>query len=143
MESDQATMVEVLRWQSRACGSLGSPLYERLLTAGGKDVEGDGAPWDVLRAHAGGDRQSMPVLRFMGAVHRLVLRGGAPDLARFYPSAGGSDTGDPWPAFRATVAEHADALRADTDRGVQTNEVGRSGALLGGFLLVAQATGLP
>jgi hypothetical protein len=26
----------------------------------------------------------------MAAVHRLVLEGRAPDLARFYPSAGGS-----------------------------------------------------
>ena len=136
-------MVEVLRWQSEVCGAIGSPLYERLLAAVADDVEADGPCWDVLEAHAGGDRQSMPVLRFMGAVHRLVLTGGAPDLARFYPTTGGTDDGDPWPAFLATVTEHADALREDSHRGVQTNEVGRCGALLGGFLLAAQATGLP
>lgn len=136
-------MVEVLRWQSKTCGAIGSPLYERLLAAVAEDVDADGPCWDVLEAHAGDNRQSMPVLRFMGAVHRLVLRGGAPDLARFYPSAGGTDSGDPWPAFLATVTEHADALREDSHRSVQTNEVGRCGALLGGFLLVAQATGLP
>ena len=141
--SGQATMVEVLRWQSRTCGRIGSPLYERLLAAVADDVEAGGPCWEVLEAHADGDRASMPVLRFMGAVHRLVLRGGAPELARFYPSAGGEDDGDPWPAFRATVAAHTDALREDSHRGVQTNEVGRSGVLLGGFLLVAQATGLP
>src|SRR5262245_61840618 len=110
--SGQAEMAEVLRWQSRACGGLGSALYERLLDAVAVDVEAAGPCWDVLTGHEGAERWSMPALRFMGGVHRLVLTGQAPDLARFYASAGGSDgEGDPWPAFRATVADHVDALR--------------------------------
>jgi hypothetical protein len=80
----------------------------------------------------------MPALRFMGAVHRLALEGRAPTLATAYAG----ERADAWPAFRDAVAEHADELRAGMERGVQTNEVARSAALLGGFLLVAQATGL-
>ena len=35
-----------------------------------------------------------PALQLMGAVHRLVLEGRAPELARFYPSAGGTPDAD-------------------------------------------------
>jgi hypothetical protein len=77
-------------------------------------------------------------------VHRLVLEGHAPDLARFYPSVGGSPTaGDPWPSFRRVLEGQQDAVRRGLKRPVQTNEVGRCVALLGGFLLVARETGRP
>jgi hypothetical protein len=83
-------------------------------------------------------------LRLLGAVHRLVLEGSAPELARFYPSAGGTPRWpDAWHALRALVARRTPELRAALDEQVQTNEVRRSGALLGGFLTVARATGLP
>jgi hypothetical protein len=77
-------------------------------------------------------------------VHRLVLEGRAPALARTYPSAGGhADPEAAWPAFLALVEERFDAIDAGLDRPVQTNEVGRAGALVGGFLEVARLTGLP
>jgi hypothetical protein len=77
-------------------------------------------------------------------VHRLVLQGHAPGLARFYPSAGGT----PEPAGAAaalteTLEQHRDELPELIQRPVQTNEVGRSAALLVGFLAVARDTGLP
>jgi hypothetical protein len=81
-------------------------------------------------------------------VHRLVLDGEAPDLARYYPSAGGrfdadDPGGDPDPVFLATVAEHRDRIVESLARTVQTNEVGRCASLLPGFLAVAESTGLP
>jgi hypothetical protein len=80
----------------------------------------------------------------MGALHRLVLSGTLPDLAVHYPSTGGD--GDPdtcWPAFQAALNEHAATLRELITQPVQTNEVGRSAALIGGFLQIATITGLP
>jgi hypothetical protein len=141
MTPPQAIIAEHLRWQAGECGRLGSPLYARLLNAAAIDTMEGGPCWDVLAGHEGDDPRSMPALRFLGAVHRLVLTGRAPDLAPFYgpePTAA-----DPWPPFRATVAANVDALRDGVLRGVQTNEVGRSAALVGGFLLVARDTGLP
>ncbi len=77
-------------------------------------------------------------------MHRLVLRGDLPELAAFYPSAGGSLPADrAWPAFRRACAGRAQELAALLRRPLQTNEVGRTAALLGGFLLVARETGLP
>ena len=107
------------------------------------DAASGGPAWDVLRGHEADPTGSALALRFMGAVHRVVLQGRAPELARFYPSVDGTAAGDPWPAFRSVLGQHAARLREDVTRPVQTNEVGRSAALLGGFLLVAGRTGLP
>lgn len=124
-------------------GTLSSPLYERLLAAAIDDVEAGGPCWDVLRGCEGDDIGSSLALRFLAAVHRMVLTGRAPELARHYPSVGGRDGGDAWPAFRATVAAAVDELRVGVRQPVQTNEVGRSAALLGGLHLVASTWGLP
>jgi hypothetical protein len=96
----------------------------------------------LLRGHEGDPEPSALALRLMGAVHRLVLRGDASDLARHYPSAGGSPH-EPWPVFLATLRDHADELRRLLDDPVQTNEPARCGALLGGFLEIARRTHLP
>jgi hypothetical protein len=126
------------------CGTIGSPLYADLLAAAADDVEAGGPCWSVFEGHETDALGSVPALRFMAAAHRLVLRGEAPMLARHYPSAGGRpDAGDPWPDFRAAVAEHMETLHELIELPVQTNEVGRSAALLGGFLQVARVTGLP
>jgi hypothetical protein len=83
-------------------------------------------------------------LRLMGAVHRIVLAGDAPDLAPFYPSAGGRpDAEKAWPAFRDVVARMLPRVRDEIGMHVQTNEVARCGALLGPFMLIARETGLP
>jgi hypothetical protein len=142
-----ASLAARMREQAAACEVMGSPLYARLLEATAADLEADGPSREVLP----GKLLDTP-LRFMAAMHRLVLTGRAPELARHFPSAGGGagagaggDTigGDPWPAFRQALAEHGDEIRSLLDLPCQTNEVGRSVALLGGFLLVARETGLP
>jgi hypothetical protein len=126
------------------CRGLGSPLYADLLARAAEDTESGGPCWEVLRGHETGPFGSMLALRFMAAVHRLVLRGEAPELARHYPSSvPRAAAGDAWPDFRATVAAHLDALRELIELPVQTNEVGRCAALLGGFLTVARETGAP
>jgi hypothetical protein len=97
----------------------------------------------VLREHRNIPPGSALALRFMGAVHRLVLRGEAPELARFYRSVGGKEGPEgAWPAFRKVLAERTHELREEVKRPVQTNEVGRAAALVGGFLTVAETSGL-
>jgi hypothetical protein len=119
-------------------------LYEDLLNRSAVDVEAGGPAWEVLRERADDPPGSALSLRFMAAVHRLVLESKAAALARFYRSVGGTEgVGGAWPAFRATLEEHAASLRELVRLPCQTNEVGRSAALLGGFLVVARETGLP
>lgn len=98
----------------------------------------------VLEGRASDPEGSMTALRLMGAVHRLVLEGQAPELAGYYPSAGGDGAHQgAWEAFRSALEEHRETVTAYLDRPVQTNEVGRAAALVGGFLLVGRAWGLP
>jgi hypothetical protein len=138
-------LVRHLHRNAGTSAAMGSTLYRSLLDRIADDVAAGGPCWDVL----GGYRPSGPVLddglgfRFMASVHRLVLAGEAPELAQYYPSAGGTASGDPWPAFRTTVAANGDRLRGLLARGLQTNEVGRCRAFIGGFLMVARETGLP
>jgi hypothetical protein len=135
---------EWLRFQARGCAELGSPFYAALLESAADDLKGQGPVSEVLEEFEAESESSALALRFMAAVHRLVLQDRLPQLAPHYPSVGGD--GDPalaWPLFRDALAEHATEIRLLVGRGCQTNEVGRSAALLGGFLEVAHRTGLP
>src|SRR3954468_15867103 len=127
------------RWQAVWCASLGSPFYEHLLTRAASDLESRGVVWRTLEPYADEPSSFAHHLRLMGTVHRLVLAGDAPELAAHHPSTGGDgDAAAAWKAFKRLLEEREVPL----DRPVQTNEVGRSAALLGGFLTVAQETGL-
>jgi hypothetical protein len=137
-----ATLAKRLRFQARECGRLGSVLYEGLLCRAAEDLEAGGPAWEVLRGHEDDPATSALALRLMGAVNRLALEGGLPDLARHYGD-GGADPAGAWRAFKAALEERPGAVRAGVERPVQTNEVGRCAAFLPGFLAVAASTGLP
>src|SRR5262245_49563294 len=140
----QVHIAALAREQAGWCARLGSPLYASLLESLATDVEAGGPAWAVLEGREDDPPPSALMLRLMGAVHRLVLTGAAPELARHYPSAGGDATlPGARDTFRAALAAHAATLRTLVTRPVQTNEVGRSAALVGGFLLVAAESGLP
>ncbi len=136
-------LAEVIGRQRRACERTGSGLYVTLLDAMAADVDGDGPCAPVLRAHEGDSLGSALALRFLGAVHWLVLAGEAPDLARHYPSAGGKPGPSLVADFRAMVADRSADIEARIDRPVQTNEVGRSAVLAPGYVEVARRSGLP
>lgn len=138
------TIPELFRFQAGWCSRLGSPLYEYLLNCCAEDYEQSGVLHDLLKNHEHDPRGSVLALRLMGAMHRLVLQGRAPELAKFYPSVGGTATRDGvWEAFRNTVRDQMEGLGPLICSPVQTNEVSRCGALLGGFLLITRLTGLP
>jgi hypothetical protein len=98
----------------------------------------------VLQRHAGDSARSLLPLRFLAAIHRLVLEGRLPELARYYPSAGGkADTAPACIALLGQLERNEEVRSASVPATVQTNEVTRSCALAPGFLEVAQRTGLP
>lgn len=136
-------LLDVLSLQRAACEHAGSQLYARILDAMADDVRAGGRCLAILEPWAGNAMADAVPLRFLAAVHALVLTGEAPDLARHYPSAGGADAGDPVPAFLAAVDEHEERIAGAMHLAVQTNEVGRAASLFGGFHAVARRWGLP
>lgn len=138
----RAQIASNFRAQADWCERLGSPLYAHLVRRAALDIDRGGPTWNVLREVASGPvgaDEAIP-LRFMAGVHRLVLKGDAPELARHYLSAASGTSHRVWPAFIEVVSEHISELRGAMHRPVQTNEPGRSAALLGGFLLAGRGT---
>ena len=135
-------LVDRLREQAVHCRTAGSALTADLLDGAADELGADGPVRRLLAPLELDPPGTVPALRFAGALHRLVLERRAPALAVHYPTVGGTP-GEVWPAARATVEEHLEELRELVRRPVQTNEVGRSSALLGGLLHVAAGTGLP
>jgi hypothetical protein len=137
-----------LRRQAVACRELGSPLYAGLLDHAADDLLAGGPTAGVLDGHLDRPGRSALGLRMLGGVHALVLTGQAPELAAFYPSAGGAADPGPgsalaWAALRRVLDGQRDAVRQWLDRPPQTNEVGRAAALLGGLRYLAAQARLP
>lgn len=137
-------MAEKIRQQARACEALGSPFYGFLLDAVAGDVLAEGPSAAVLTGHEEDSGPSALALRLAGTVHRLVLAGRLPELARHYPSAGGDgDAAAAFPPFLAALADHGDEIRQGLESAPQTNEVGRAAALFGALLNVVGPDPMP
>ncbi|MCE7000285.1 DUF2332 domain-containing protein [Saccharothrix sp. S26] len=127
-------LAELFLDASRAC-EVHSPLTRTLLVAAADDLARGGVTARVM-AGAECDRHgTVPGLRFAGALHRLVLEGRAPALAKHYPTVGGQpDLDTLWDDALSVLHEHTDELHAlVTSTVVQTNEPGRSAPLFGGL----------
>jgi hypothetical protein len=143
-----ARTARLLRLQADACRELGSRLYGDLLAHAAMDLLDGGPTAQVLNGHLDDRPSSVLALRLLGGVHALVLSGRAPELAAFYPSAGGtaeSALGSPraWAALQRTLADHGAEVRLWLGHPPQTNEVGRAAALLGGLRHIAAEADLP
>jgi hypothetical protein len=143
--SPEQRTARILRTQAHHCEAMGSLLYGGLLRRAADDLLAGGPTAGVLDGHLADPGRSALALRMLGGVHALVLAGRAAELARFYPSAGGTADAGPgarqaWPALRRVLDEHRDEIRDWLPRPPQTNEVGRGAALAGALChLVAEA----
>ena len=137
-------LLHTLRAQGRFCGASGSPMYDELFELVAKDVEAGGVFATILSGHEDDPSRHALPLRLLGGLHRLVLDGRAAQLRRWYPSTGGTwDAGTAWTEIVLTAANHSDSLRAALDQPPQTNEVGRSAALIGGLLRINRGSDVP
>src|SRR6266566_2335442 len=141
---DRANLLACLHVQAYGCARAGSPFYAALLERIGADVESGGPTWNILGPYSAEPPDAAVALRFLGAVHRLVLEGRARGLTRHYPSVGGDcDPDAAWAALWTLLATPGPALAPYLERPPQTNEVGRAAALVGGFLTIATERNLP
>jgi hypothetical protein len=142
--SDTPAIHQALLFQSRACRAMGSPLNATILERAAQDWLDGGpvhdlmAPWADLDAQ--GQFDAATPLRLIGALHELALAGADPGLSAAYEAL---DADAVWTAARPAMVRHAARLAAFMTHEPQTNEVRRSICLVGGFLEIAKATGLP
>jgi hypothetical protein len=124
--------------QAQWCADLDSPFTAALCTAIGRNID-DGSEvgrrvlgWE---GQPGGWADGLP-LRLCGGLHALVRRGDAPALALCYPPNSAPDEATLWKAVRTVLESSGEALLPWLDRTPQTNEVGRSTALMSGLLAI-------
>ena len=137
-------LLHTLRSQGQFCAASGSTMYADLFDRVAADVEAGGVFAAILSGHEDDPSRHAVPLRLLGGLHRMVLDGRAPALRRWYPSTGGTwDAEAAWPEIERTAADRGDALSAALDQPPQTNEVGRSAALIGGLLAIGHEFDLP
>lgn len=118
-------------------------LYGVLLAEMADDWEGGGVTHELFAGWEDADPRQFPQLRLLAGLFRIVLRGDAPQLAGWYPCLGGDfDPTESWYAVRPVLAAHVDELHAALDVPPQTNEPGRTVALLVGLADAVRRTGL-
>ena len=106
------------------------------------DLEAGGPTRDVVRGYEDAPAGSVIQLRLLAGIFRLVLTHRAPELEPYYPCLGGTaSAAEAWPVMRDVVAAHVPELHDALAIAPQTNEVGRSAALLVGLADLAVATG--
>lgn len=125
------------------CDRLGSPFTARLLRLLASDIAAGGHTARLVAAWPGDPVADALALRLAGGLHALVLAGQAPALAACYPPHPDPADATLADALQTTLAEREEELRDFLVSPPQTNEVGRAGVLLGGFLEIAAATLLP
>ncbi len=128
--------------QADACDRLGSPFTARLCRLLAGILDGTTGSGRRIAGWSGDPRGDALALRMCGGLHRLVLDGRDDTLAAVYPPHRADDESLARAVGQA-IASHDEALLAALDLPPQTNEIGRSGMLLPGFLAIARETGLP
>lgn len=144
MTEPRDALAGLFRLQAIGCRGLGSPLWADMCDRLAGDAERGGSIFELLAPYAETRVGEAYTLRVLGGAHRLALAGDAPELARHLPSTGGdADADAAWAELAALVADPPAPLLDALNRPPQTNEVGRSASLIGGFLVVAGASRLP
>jgi len=127
------------------CLAVGAPIYADLFGKTADEFEAGGELVELIAPYREEREGMLLPLRLMAQVHYWVLRGELPELAAYYPTAGGTMPYEgAWPKFRTACLERAEELQQLLGSSPQqANYVSRCPPLMGGFFLVARQTGLP
>lgn len=140
-----AAVRQAFRDQADFCERLKSPFTAALCHGIADVISSEDAVGRALLAWPG-DASPMAdnlPLRVTGALHALARAGADRNLVLAFPPHGIPNPPTLAAVLRAVFREHADAILAFIEHTPQTNEVGRSGVLIGGFLTIAERTHLP
>ncbi|MEJ7705843.1 MAG: DUF2332 domain-containing protein [Nocardioidaceae bacterium] len=127
----------------RAHAGEATHLYGHLMRAMADDWEAGGPVREICRDWEDAPTGAVVQLRLLAGLFRIVLTGRAPQLEPFYPCLGGEAPPDSaWPVARPVLGAHRHELRDALAVAPQTNEAGRSTALLVGVFAAVRRSGL-
>ena len=110
-------------------------LYGYAMRGMADDWEAGGPVRQICQSYEDASSGAVIQLRLLAGVFRIVLTGRADQLLPYYPSLGGTAApAEAWPVLREVIAANVDELHRALEIAPQTNEVGRSAALLAGLL---------
>ena len=141
-DAGRVAVAEAFEKQIGWCEGLGAPFTASVLRVLTDELGRDSLLATMVGTWPGEPISDALALRLTGAFHALVLQGKDPDLAACYPPRDGHPA-QLRPALLAALGRHREFIRPFLGSPPQTNEVGRSAVLLGGFLCVAARFGLP
>lgn len=128
--------------QATACEHLGSPFTAMLCRVLANRIDGRTRFGRRILEWPGDPYADNIALRACGALHGLARSGYEPPLASVYPPRPCSEHAL-WAAIADVLTRHDHYLADQLSSPPQTNEVARSGILLGAMLHVGQLTGRP
>jgi len=133
---------QTLAQRFRAHAGEQTHLYGYVLRGMADDLDVGGPTRRVVRGYEEAPAGAVIQLRLLAGIFRLVLTGRAPELQPYYACLGGAESPvTAWPVMRQVIADHPDELHEALAIAPQTNEVGRSVALLVGMFDLATASG--
>lgn len=138
--TDEATVRGAFRIQQHYCAANAAPVYARICAALAEGLTRESAVGARVLDWPGEPTRDAVPLRLLGGLHALVLAGSDAGLGEVYAGRVTAPN-----AVLATLLrvlrEHEAALMPWLDGPPQTNEPGRSAALMLGLIAVAQAHG--
>ena len=129
---------EAFRIQSFYCRSNAAPIYARISDAIAGGLTRDSAVGRAVLDWSGEPTRDALPLRLIGGLHALVLAGMDDDLAAVFR---GDIVADVAPIINRALAEYDATVLPWLDGPPQTNEPGRSAALMTGLVEVARRFG--
>ncbi|MCE7998986.1 MAG: DUF2332 family protein [Rhodobiaceae bacterium] len=143
--TDSNAAAKAFQLQAGFCENLGSPFTAHVLTVLAADIEARGVVANLVAGFEEEPVAAALALRVAGALHRKALDEPNGPLGQLYATAGGAGPDDA--ALQAILIKDISENRPHYDTYLesppQTNEVGRSGVMIGGYLSIAEQTGLP
>jgi len=138
--ADEAGNREAFRIQEFYCRNMDAPIYARLCAAIADGLTRDSRTGERILDWAGEPTRDALPLRFIGGLHALVQEGADSGLAAVFRGET-TDSRAIAAAVNAALAAHDDFLLPWLDGPPQTNEPGRSGALIVGLIEIARRYG--
>ena len=133
MAQPELNLHDAMLVQALASADLGSQINVTILEGLAKNLVDGGIVHDLTKHLTLRPSRDAVALRILGAAHREVLAGRAPQLARHYPSVGGSPGPTIVEDFLDVLENNRVAIVDGLGRTVQTNEVGRTTMLVTGL----------